>query len=121
MRKEIENKGEIINKLSTALNNITNNLLLKNPTVVLNNKNLLPENVPSNDNENVLPPGGDCSIQQIVKDKEDCASIFWLVETYFLKNSSFRLVETDFLSSGNSILSFKALLKFWKFWGNNCF
>ena len=29
LRKEIENKDEIINKLSTALNNITNNLLLK--------------------------------------------------------------------------------------------
>ena len=29
LRKEIENKDEIINKLSAALNNITNNLLLK--------------------------------------------------------------------------------------------
>ena len=71
LRKEIENKDEIINKLSTALNNITNNLILKNPTVVLN-KNLLPENAPSIDNENIIPPAGDCSIQQIVKDKEDC-------------------------------------------------
>ena len=75
MRKEIENKDEIINKLSTALNNITNNLILKNPTVVLNNKNVLPENSPSNDNENILPPAGDRSIEQIVKDKEDCPSI----------------------------------------------
>ena len=75
MRKEIENKDEIINKLSTALNNITNNLILKNPTVVLNNKNLLPENSPSNDNENILPPAGDRSMEQIVKDKEDCPSI----------------------------------------------
>ena len=75
MRKEIENKDEIINKLSAALNNITNNLLLKNPTIAFNNKNLLPENAPSNDNENILPPAGDCSIQQIVKDKEASASI----------------------------------------------
>ena len=75
LRKEIENKDEIISKLSTALNNITNNLILKKPTVVLNNKNLLPENAPSNDYENILPPAGDCSIQQIVKDKEDYASI----------------------------------------------
>ena len=36
-------------------------------------------------------------------------------------NSSFRLVETDFLSSGNSILLFRALLKFWKFGGGNYF
>ena len=71
LRQEIENKDEIINKLSTALNNITNNLILKNPTVVLNNKNLLPENAPSIDNENIIPPAGDCSIQQIVKGKED--------------------------------------------------
>ena len=76
MRKETENKKEIINKLSAALNNITNNLLLKNPTVALNNNNLLPENAPSNDNENILPPAGDCSMQQqIVKDKEASASI----------------------------------------------
>ena len=74
LRKEIENKDEIINKFSTALNNITNNLILKNPTVVLNNKNFLPENAPSNDNENILPPAGDCSLQQIVKDNKDCAS-----------------------------------------------
>ena len=75
LRKEIESKDEIINKLSTALNNIPNYLILKNPTVVLNSKNLLLENAPSNDNENILPPGGDCSIQQIVKDKQNCASI----------------------------------------------
>ena len=75
LRKEIENKDAIINKLSAALNNITNNFLLKKPTVALNNNNLLPENVPSNDNENILPPAGDSSIQQIVKDKEAYASI----------------------------------------------
>ena len=74
LRKETENKDEIINKLSAALNNITNDLLLKNPAVALNNNNLL-RNAPSNDNENILPPAGDCSIQQIVKDKEDCANI----------------------------------------------
>ena len=75
LRKEIENKDEIINELSAALNSITNNLLLKNSNVALNNNNLLPENAPSNGNENILPPAGDCSIQQIVKDKENCASI----------------------------------------------
>ena len=83
MRKEIENKDEIINKLSATLNNITNNLLLKNPTVALNNNNnnnnnknnSLPETATSNYDENILPPAGDCSIQHIVKDKEDCASI----------------------------------------------
>ena len=36
---------------------------------------MLPETVPSNFNENILPSAGDCSIQQIVKDKEDSASI----------------------------------------------
>ena len=75
MRKEIENKDEIISKLSATLNNMTNNLLLKDPTVVLNNNNLLPETAPFNYNENILPSAGDCSIQQIVKEKEDCASI----------------------------------------------
>ena len=35
----------------------------------------MPENAPSNDNENILQPAGDSSIQQIVQDKEDCASI----------------------------------------------
>ena len=75
LRKEIESKDEIISKLSTILNNITNNLLLKNPTVALNNNNLLPETATSNYNENILPSVVDCSIQRIVKDKEDCASI----------------------------------------------
>ena len=75
LRKEIENKDEIISKLSATLSNITNNVLLKIPTVALNNNNLLQETTPSNYNENILPPTGDCSIQQIAKDKEDCASI----------------------------------------------
>ena len=35
--------------------------------------------------------------------------------TVFLTNSSFMLVEMDFLSSGNSILPFRTLLKFLKF------
>ena len=35
----------------------------------------MPENAPSNDNEDILPPAGDCSIQMIVKDKEASASI----------------------------------------------
>ena len=75
LRKEIENKDETINKLSATLNNITINLLFKNPTVALNNNNLLSETAPSNGNENILPSAGDCSIQQIVKDKEASASI----------------------------------------------
>ena len=48
LRKEIENKDEIISKLSATLNNITNNLLLKDPTVALNNTNLLPETAAPN-------------------------------------------------------------------------
>ena len=75
LRKEIENKDKIINKLSAARNNITNNLLLKDPTVALRNNNLLPENAPSDDHENILPPARDCYIQQIVKDKDASASI----------------------------------------------
>ena len=34
------------------------------------------------------------------------------MEKYFLTSSSFQLVETDFVSSGNSIPLFRALLKF---------
>ena len=30
----------------------------------------MPEIAPSNDTENILPPAGDCSIQQIVRDKD---------------------------------------------------
>ena len=75
MRKGIENKDEIISKLSATLNKLTNNLLFKDPAHTLNNNDLLPETAPSNYNENILPPAGDCFIQQIVKDKEDCASI----------------------------------------------
>ena len=70
LRNEIENKDEIINKLSATLNALINNNNNNN-----NNNNLLPETAPSNHNENILPPAGDCSIQYIVKDKEDCASI----------------------------------------------
>ena len=39
----------------------------------------------------------------------------------FLTNSSFRLVETNFLSSRNSIVLFRALLKILKFGGSNLF
>ena len=53
LKKEIENKDEIISKLSTTLNNINNNLLLKNLTVALINNNLLPETAPSNYNESI--------------------------------------------------------------------
>ena len=35
----------------------------------------MPETAPSSYNENILPPSGDCSIQQIVKDKEARTSI----------------------------------------------
>ena len=41
---------------------------------------------------------------------ENCFSV-----TYFLTNFSFLSVETDFLRRGNSILPFRALLKFLKF------
>ena len=40
---EIENKDEVITKLSATLNNITNNLPLKDPTVALNDNDLVPE------------------------------------------------------------------------------
>ena len=50
LRKEIENKGEIINKLSPTLNNVTNNLLLKSPTVALNNDD---DNNNNNNNNNI--------------------------------------------------------------------
>ena len=63
LRKEIENKNESISKLSAALNNITNNLLLKDPTVAINNINLLLETGPSNYNENILPSAEDSSMQ----------------------------------------------------------
>ena len=55
LRKEIDNKDEIICKLSESLNNITNNLPLKDPTVALNKNNLVPESAPSSYNENILP------------------------------------------------------------------
>ena len=34
------------------------------------------ENAPSNYNENILPSAGDCSIQQIVKDKDKTVEAF---------------------------------------------
>ena len=40
-------------------------------------------------------------------------------ETYFLTNSSFRLMHRDFLSSRKSIFLFRALLKLLKFVGGN--
>ena len=40
---ETENKDEVITKLSATLNNITNNLPLKDPTVALNDNDLVPE------------------------------------------------------------------------------
>ena len=73
LRKEIEDKDEIISKLSATLNKIANNLILKYPTVALSNNDLVPETAQSN--ENILPSAGDCSMQQIVKDEEDCAII----------------------------------------------
>ena len=38
----MEKKNEIISKFSTTLNNIINNLLLKETRVVLNNNDLVP-------------------------------------------------------------------------------
>ena len=43
------------------------------------------------------------------------------METYFLTSSPFHLVKTDFLSSGNSILLFRTLLKFLGFEGSRFF
>ena len=43
------------------------------------------------------------------------------METLFLTNSSFQLVETNFLSSRNSIVIFRALLKILNFGGSNLF
>ena len=77
LRWEIENADEVVGKLSATLNDITNNILLKDPTVALNNNDLVSEIALSNYNENILPSAGDCSIQKIVKNKgkEDCATI----------------------------------------------
>ena len=46
MRKEIENKNDSICKLSAKLNNITNNLRLKDQTVALNDNYLVIETAP---------------------------------------------------------------------------
>ena len=46
-------------------------------------------------------------------------SFFRQMEMFFLKNASFRLVQTDILSSGKSTFLFKALLKLLKFVGGN--
>ena len=75
LRMEIESKGEIIDKLSATPNKITNYFSLKDPTVALKNNDLVPETVPSNYNENILSYAVDRSMQQLVKDKEDCANI----------------------------------------------
>ena len=75
LRMEIESKGEIIDKLSATPNKITNNFSLKDLTVALKNNDLVPETVPSNYNENILSYAVDRSMQQLVKDKEDCANI----------------------------------------------
>ena len=55
LRKEIDNKDQIICKISESLNNITNNLPLKDPTVALNKNDLVPESALSSYNENILP------------------------------------------------------------------
>ena len=46
---------------------------------------------------------------------------FRQVEKYFLTNSSFRLVETDFLSGGKTIFLFRAMLKLLKLGGGNSY
>ena len=75
LRKEIGSRHEIVSKLLATLNNISNILLLKDSTVRLNNNDLVPENTPSNYNEKILSSAKVFSIQQIVKDKEDCGCI----------------------------------------------
>ena len=54
LRKEIENKDEIIRKLSETLNDFNNNLPLKVPTVTLTGNNLVLKTALSNYNENIL-------------------------------------------------------------------
>ena len=66
LRKEIENKDEIIRKLSATLNSITNNLG-RDPTVVLNNNNLLLVTTPSNSNENIPPSAVLCNRELKIK------------------------------------------------------
>ena len=60
---KFEKKDEIISKLPVTLYNITDNVLLKDPSVALSNSDLMPETAPSNYNENILPSAEDCSIQ----------------------------------------------------------
>ena len=62
-------------KLKTTLNNITNNLPLKDPAVALNDNDLVPKTTPSNYNKNIMSSNKGCFILQVVKDKDDCASI----------------------------------------------
>ena len=58
-----------------TLDNITTNLSLKDPIVALINKDFLSKTFPSCYNENTLPSVGECSMQLMIKDKDDCASI----------------------------------------------
>ena len=60
LREEIENKHEITSKLPATLNNITDNLNLKDPTVASNDNDLALETAPSNYNENILLSVGGC-------------------------------------------------------------
>ena len=75
MKKETENKGEIISKLSVTRTNINKILLLKDQTVPSNSNDLLPKTSSSNENENMLPSEENCLIQRIIKDKHDGANI----------------------------------------------
>ena len=52
-----------------------NNLLLEDPAVAFNGNDLVQETASSNYNEDILPYTGDCSIQQIIKEKDDCIEI----------------------------------------------
>ena len=54
LRKEIENKDEIIRKFSETLNDFNNNLPLKVPTVTLAGNELVLKTALSNYNENIL-------------------------------------------------------------------
>ena len=78
LKKEVRNKNKITSRLLAIMDNFTNNLLLKDLTVVLSNNNLVkkytlePENVASNYNK-TIPSSFDISSIK-VKDIE-CPNI----------------------------------------------
>ena len=52
-----------------------NNLPLEDPAVAFNGNDLVRETTSSNYNEDMMPYTGDCSIQKIIKEKDDCIGI----------------------------------------------